>query len=145
MISHHIDHQVHASIMQSSTEILQVLRSPEMLVQRVEISLIVSMIARRCVLGDWRYPDGVEAHGLDIVEIEFYAFPATAAVLTLRYIAGSSCRFIRAGEAVGHDLIDRALAPLVGCCSKNTRNVEQEPAPEKNVEHVEGVDALWRL
>lgn len=80
-----------------------------MLVQRVEIRLIVSMISSRSILGDRGYPNGVEAHVVDVVQSIFDALPIAPAVFVLGYIAGRGEVVVASGKSIGQYLVYAGL------------------------------------
>jgi len=67
--------------MGSVHQVLQVLGRPELRIDLLPVSGPVPMVPLVKVLIDWRYPDGIEAESLNIVEIFLNPFEGTPAVL----------------------------------------------------------------
>lgn len=87
IIDHHVNHQIHASVVNRLSKTAQIIRRPEILVDGVEIFYPVPMIGLAVsgvfldVLHHGRDLDGCETHALNIIEVVDQARPGTSAVI----------------------------------------------------------------
>ena len=111
--------------MQLRTQCLHVISCPKMRIWAVHISHPISRVIRSIPrhalnpLGHRTYPDCIEAHALDIIQISCETCPSAAAVVAGRDVAGGSGGEIGAGKPVDHYLVYGAFAPFVFGCGVN--------------------------
>ena len=69
MVAYHVHHYPNSSLMARAYKINEILLAAEVVVQFLQISSPISMIPSVSVIDDWRNPDRVEAHSLNIVQV----------------------------------------------------------------------------
>lgn len=111
VISDNIDHDPDVPGMTGIDEILEILLRSEVVVQLVQVPTPVPMISTVSVINNWRYPDSIKPHTLNIVQIVDNTSVTTATVvtqiLTIVLLTIISC------ESVSQELIDCSLSPLL--------------------------------
>jgi len=118
VLDHDVQHEQHSTRMQSAGEFFQVVGSPEVRVQFVEMLLPVTMICSaiwRAALdlrGDRRYPHRVEPHALDVVQVIRNTLVAAAAVRLVRGVARGARAAVTAGKPICEDLVYRSATPV---------------------------------
>lgn len=103
--------------MKFSSQILEICRGSKVAVERIDIRLPIAMVCTPIAgvaskLGsDWRYPYGIEAHSLDVIELVDDPLPRAATIQTNRSITSQGRGAIGKCKTICHDLIDRSAAP----------------------------------
>lgn len=108
VVRHNIHHEIHASLLQLRTQRLQIISSPKVRVQGIDVLRPVTMIRRPGggivtidVLDDGGDPDGCEAHTLDVVKLGDETEVGATTVILVARVAGGGGREVGAGKAVG--------------------------------------------
>lgn len=112
MIGDNIQHDPNIHAVCRTDQALEFLTRAEVLIHLLPIQSTIAVVIRLGIMWYGRYPNSIEAHTLDVVELGLDACESTAAVL------GQICTFseIAVGlvETIGKKLVDRALLPLGG-------------------------------
>ena len=111
VVSYDINHDPHILGMHSSYQILEILLSTKFRIELIEVLLPVAVVSLRGVLRDWRDPDSIKAHTLDVIELVDESSPGSSAVVTNVVAAGGGA--VSPPEPVCKDLVDGALLPLL--------------------------------
>jgi hypothetical protein len=76
------------------------------------------MVAAWVVSHDWRNPDGIKTHSLDIVKFVDHSFVGSAAiVLKIRASVGAAVSF---GKSISEYLVNTSLLPSSSVTSKSS-------------------------
>lgn len=113
-----VDHHPNSSGVSSIDELLQVALGAEVFVDFLPVGSPVAVVATIQVFDDWRNPDGVESHALDVVKVVSDSFPSSTTVSV--EITTSTRVSVVFSESVGNDLIDCSLFPFFSASSKNS-------------------------
>jgi len=81
MVGNNIDHDPDVFLMASVNQLDEFFRSTEVLVDLIEVAGPISVVATGSVGDDWRDPDSVESHTLNVVQIVQDALESTTAVV----------------------------------------------------------------
>ena len=111
MVGDNIDHDVDALIVAGFDKVLEIIRRSEVVVGLVPVSTPVAMISWLLVIDNWRDPDGIESHTLDIVKMVDHSLVGTSAILGK--VSASARSVIILGKSISQDLINSSLLPLV--------------------------------
>jgi len=113
VVGDNIDHDVHVFIVSSFDEVLKILVGTEVIVGLLPIGGPVSVITITVVINDWRDPDGVETHTLNVIEVVGDTVPGSSAVVG-EIRASSVILTVALGKSIGKDLINSSLFPVIG-------------------------------
>ena len=111
MVGDNIDHDVDALIVAGFDKVLEIIRRSEVVVGLVPVSTPVAMISWLLVIDNWRDPDGIESHTLDIVKMVDHSLVGTSAILGK--VSASARSVIILGKSISQDLINSSLLPLI--------------------------------
>lgn len=67
VVTDNIEHHPDITGVASLDQRMQVVRSPEVLIDLLPVKSTVAVVIRRCVMGNWRDPDCIEPHSLNVV------------------------------------------------------------------------------
>lgn len=67
VVSNYVHHYPNISLVAGTHEINEVLFTSEFIIEAVKISAPISMVSAVSVVDDWRNPDGIKAHSLDVI------------------------------------------------------------------------------
>ena len=81
MISNDIKHHPDVTLVARADQIVQLLLGTEVLIDTLPIEGAITMVVSFSIVRNWRDPDGIEAHTLDIVELVLNAAESTATVV----------------------------------------------------------------
>lgn len=111
VITDDVDHDPNVSGVTGSYEVLEVLFRAKVVVQLVQISAPVSVVASISVVDNGGDPDGVKAHALNVIEVVDDALVTTSTVIS--EISAIILLAIIAGESVCKELINGPSLPLL--------------------------------
>jgi hypothetical protein len=111
VVSDNIDHDVDVLIVAGLDKALEVIGRSEVVVGLGPVSTPVAMISWLLVIDNWRDPDGIESHTLDVIEMVDHSLVGTSTVL--REVSASTRSVVVLSESIGQDLINSSLLPLV--------------------------------
>lgn len=119
MVCDNVDHDPNSLGVGGVDESLEVALRAEVRVYSLPIASPVSMVSAINVVDDWRDPNSVEAHALNVIEMGDHALVVTTTVT--REIAARASAAITAGESISEDLVDRTLFPACSVASLGNR------------------------
>ena len=111
VVSDDVDHDPDVLGVGSIHKSLEVICSAEVLVDLFPVGGPVAMVAWIQVLDNWRDPDRVESHTLDVVKMVDHSFVVSTAVVA--QVRASIVAVVFTSESVREDLVDGTFLP--GC------------------------------
>jgi len=115
MVGDNVDHNPNAHVVGFVDESLEVVSGTEVRVDAVPVASPVSVISTVDVVDGGRYPDGIEAHTLDIVQVVDHSLVVTTAVIA--EVPARVGVTVATAKSIGKDLVDGALLPGSGVAS----------------------------
>jgi len=112
VVGDNIDHDVHVLGVSSFHEVLEIIVRAEVIVGLLPIGGPVSVISITVVVNNWRDPDGVETHTLDVIEVLGNTVPGSSAVVG-EIGTSSVVLTVALGKSISKHLINSSLFPLI--------------------------------
>jgi len=104
VVSNDVNHHPNILGMGSLNQVVEVILRAEVIVDLLPVAGPVAVVTRVQVINDWRDPDSIETHTLNVIEVVGDSLESTTAVV--RQIVARTTTIIILSKTIGEHLVD---------------------------------------